>query len=326
MFDFVFSPDDETMLSRLQQFLPGKIFDAHSHIYNLAHMPNAGAIYNAYGDATAKRFLEDQKLFYGDRTVKALFLPFPATNFRDKQLRHEVNKWMVNQLEDAPDCVCELYVAPGDTEKELEAQLTDSRIKGFKCYHLTTEAEGPTALTDIDTYLPECVWQVADRHGLFITLHMVKELSLSDPVNLAYIKEKTARYPNAKLILAHCARGFASWQTVEAVRKLKGIGNIYYDMAAICDPATIYEVIRQAGADHVLWGSDYPIDRDHCKAFSVKEGFLWLYNDNSGFSCNMLALESLFAFWQACLMLDASREDIENIFYYNAIRLFGLEA
>ena len=41
--------------------------------------------------------------------------------------------------------------------------------------------------------------------------------------------------------------------------------------------------------------------------------------------CGMLGAESLFALYQAAQMLELSGEDVENIFYYNAIRLFQLE-
>ena len=327
---FDFNESDLSLLQRLQSFIPQNIFDAHAHIYNLEHMPDDPClIYNRYGNAGAARFLKDQKKLYGERKVRAMFIPYPAALHKDKALRHEMNRWIIMQLADAPDCVCEIYTTPGDTEEELEAQLVSDRIKGFKCYHLTADCEYPSWQANIGAYLPECAWIVADRHKLCITLHMVKELSLSDPDNLSYIKDMTAKYPHAKLILAHCARGFASWQTIESVRQLKGIPNLYYDMAAITDPATMYELIRQSGCDKVLWGSDYPIDRSHTRTVNTAQGFAWLENcealEKLGFHCSSLCLESLFAFYQASLMLDATREDIENIFYYNAIRLFDLE-
>ena len=39
---------------------------------------------------------------------------------------------------------------------------------------------------------------------------------------------------------------------LETARKLKGIPNIYYDLAVVSEPVQVFEVIRQAGADHVL--------------------------------------------------------------------------
>ena len=116
----------------------------------------------------------------------------------------------------------------------------------------------------------------------------------------------------------------------ETVRQLKGIPNLYYDMAAICEPATMYEVIRQAGHDKVMWGSDYCIDRVRGRASSFGVSFAWFYDydipkDVMQLPMNLVCLESLFAFYQASLMLDLTKEQIEDIFYNNAVRLLGLE-
>ena len=40
---------------------------------------------------------------------------------------------------------------------------------------------------------------------------------------------------------------------------------------------------------------------------------------------SLVCLESLFAFYQASLMLDLTKAQIEDIFYNNAVRLLGLE-
>ena len=183
----------------------------------------------------------------------------------------------------------------------------------------------------INEFLPESAWAVADHLGLTITVHLARMQALSDPDNLRQILNHTARYPNAKLILAHCARGFSAWTTIETVRQLKGIPNLYYDMAAISEPATMYEVIRQAGADKVMWGSDYCIDRVRGRAFSCGLTFAWLYEydlpkEGIHMPMSLVCLESLFAFYQASLMLDLTKQQIEDIFYNNAIRLLGLEA
>ena len=158
---------------------------------------------------------------------------------------------------------------------------------------------------------------------------MVRPLALSDEKNRVYFKKMCAKYPNAKLILAHCARGFASWTTIEAVREMKGIPNLYYDMAAICDPATICELIRQAGCDHVMWGSDYFIDRAHGKPINTGDSFRWLYKhegpESVDFPAAKTVLESLMGFYQASLMLDLTKEEIAQVFYGTGCDLFGLK-
>ena len=330
MADFVFEKADLALLERLQDFIPEKIFDMHAHIHNVAHIENnPDSLTVRHGTATAQGFLEEQKALYGDRLVRAMLIPFPTANFQTPGIPEAVNQWVIEQLATAPTCAGEVYVKPGDTREYIDSLLVSDQIKGFKCYHLTAKTDGPTFRADIRQYLPEVAWEIANERGFVITLHMVKDLSLADPENLAYIKEKTAQYPNAKLILAHCARGFSSWTTVETVRQLNGIANLYYDMAAICEPATMYEVIRQAGADKVMWGSDYCIDRVRGRASSCGLGFAWFYEyslpEGINLPMNLVCLESLFAFYQASLMLDLSKAQIQDIFYNNAVRLLGLE-
>jgi len=333
MADFVFNQADRDMQSRLQDFIPAKIFDMHVHIHNVDHIENNPASLTIrHGTATAQGFLEEQKELYGDRKVRGLLIPFPTVNFKTPGIPEAANAWMLEQVKTTPSCACEVFVKPGDSREYIESMLDNPQVKGFKCYHLTAKPEQPdkpTPQCDIWEYLPEVAWEIANERGMVITLHMVKELSLADPENMAYIKEKTAQYPNAKLILAHCARGFASWTTIESVRQLKGIPNIYYDMAAICEPATMYEVIRQTGHDKVMWGSDYCIDRVRGRASSCGLGFAWIYNNDLPESVNipnnLVCLESLFAFYQASLMLDLSKAQVEDIFYNNAVRLLGLD-
>ena len=307
MSDFVFTQEDKALLARLQDFIPEKVFDMHAHIHNVAHIEdNPHSLTIRHGTATALDFLREQKELYGDRLVRGMLIPFPTMNFKTPGIPDQVNRWFLQQLETVPSCVGEVY----------ESLLVSDRIKGFKCYHITAQTDGPTFRADIGEYLPEVAWEIANERGFVITLHMVKELSLADPENLRYIKEKTAQYPNAKLILAHCARGFASWTTIETVRQLKGIPNIYYDMAAISEPATMYEVIRQAGYDKVMWGSDYCIDRVRGRAFSCGETFTWVYDydlpkDKLQMPMSLVCLESLFAFYQASIMLDLSKAQID---------------
>ena len=92
----------------------------------------------------------------------------------------------------------------------------------------------------------------------------------------------------------------------------------------------MYEVIRQAGHDKVMWGSDYCIDRVRGRAFSCGQTFTWVYDydlpeEGINMPMSLVCLECLFAFYQTSLMLDLSKEQIEDIFYNNAIRLFGLK-
>ncbi len=328
-YTFGWTDDDRALLARLQGFIPDKVFDAHAHLHKVEYMPQ-GTMFQGYGTADMERLLADQKELYGTRKFRGLILPTPSEIFNEQpELRKEMNEWMNAELYKAPDCVGAIYVMSDDTKEEIEAMLTNPQIKGFKCYHQSAKIDGPSWLAEVGQYLPESAWQVADERGMSITIHMVRPSALADEKNMAYFKEMTAKYPNAKLILAHCARGFASWTIIEVAREMKGIPNLYYDMAAICDAATMFELIRQAGPDHVMWGSDYFIDRAHGKPVNTGESFRWLYKHEIPESVNFpvckTVLESLFAFYQASMMLDLTKEEINQIFYGTGCQIFGLK-
>ncbi len=328
---FGFTENDAALLERLQSFIPDKVFDAHAHIFRLEDMPKAEDLYASYGTVDMERFLRDQKFIYGDkRKFRALILPIPSALFKDNvALRDSTNDWMNEQLKKAPDCVGGIYVMPGDTKEKIESMIKNPQIRGFKCYYVTSTTDGPKDQSDVWEYLPEAAWEVANERGMSITVHMVKTHALSDMDNMAYFKKMAVKYPNAKLILAHCARGFTSWTVIEAIRQLKDIPNIYCDISAITDTAAIAETIRQLGPGRVMWGSDYRNDRAHGRAVNTGQISSWIYPyelpRQTNFPCCMLLLEALFAFYQATLFLDLSRDDIEQIFYRTGCDLFGLE-
>jgi len=327
IFDTSFDAKELEILKKLDDFIPDRVFDAHCHLSKASQAPEG--MLKDLGDRGAAEWREDMKALYGNRKVGALLLAFPTVPMKgNPQLVSEVNEWMFEQVRLLPECFGTVYTVPGDSPEKLEQLIQNERIKGFKPYHLTSMAEGLTSQHDIAQYVPESCWQVAEENGLTITLHMVKDKALADPVNMAYIKEHTAKYPHAVLILAHCARGFASWTTIETVRELKGIPNIYYDMAAICDPATMFEVIRQAGTEKVMWGTDYPIDHVAGRPINIGDFFDWIYPHTLpagvNFPVKKTVIESLLSFRQASLMLDMKEKDIEQVFSGTAAELFGV--
>ena len=87
------------------------------------------------------------------------------------------------------------------------ADLAKTRgIAGFKPYHFSSKCL-PTADSGISEFLPEWVWELADKEKLVITLHIVRKKALSDPENQRQIKSMCLKYSEARLVLAHAGRG-----------------------------------------------------------------------------------------------------------------------
>jgi glutamate-1-semialdehyde 2,1-aminomutase len=326
---------DIQAIDRLQTFIPDQIFDAHAHLYDCSFAPNTagpGSIFHQCGSVvTVKDYKWLQgRLYGGDRKIRLNIVSVPDESMADLSngRRDASTRFLCSQLETYPDCVGEIFVLPDDKISDIEVQLIHPNIRGFKCYHSSAKSK-PTWQADISTYLPESAWAAANEHGLCITLHMVKDYALSDPDNLDYIQKMCRKYPHAKLILAHCARGFAAWTVINGIRFLNGFGNIYFDVSAICESPAIYEVIKVAGTHRVLWGSDFPVSMIRGKCVSIADQFLWLNQNDSrklgnSIGMNLVGIEGLLAFQQAAHLLQLTNKEVQDIFYYNAMELFQL--
>ena len=333
----VLSPEDLEAIQLLDSFLPEKIFDMHMHIGSRDACPGMwreGSIFAQCGpENTMDTYLRDQGRFFGDRKIRANMIVCPDASMTDPSTgnRDAGTKLLVEQLEQHPECVGEIMISVKDTVADLEKMLCHPRIKGLKCYHVTS-GKPDSFQCRIDEFLPESAWQVAQKHGLCITLHMVRDRALADPENMAYIRTMADKYPGAKLILAHAGRGFAAWTVMETVEQLAGHPNVYFDLSAICVPAPMFAVIRACGHKRVFWGSDYPVSMFRGKCISIGPDFLWLYkkqlSDCTGktvFSAYLVGIENLLAVRAACRMLELDQKAVEDIFYNNAMELFGLQ-
>lgn len=310
----------------LNDFLPDRIFDAHMHLYDKTYFENSGILPES---ANLKGFYQDMRELFGNRKISANIIPYPAKSIvkdNSKDLLQMADNFLYNELEKDKNNVGEILVLPDETEDHIEKRIKGKQICGFKCYHTLNKAESTWNL-DIQEYLPESAWRVADRLNLVITLHMVKDSALSDESNLNYILSMSKKYPSATLILAHAARSFAGWTGFESVEKLKRADNVWFDLAAVCESPVIYQIFKKCGTKRVMWGTDYPISNLKGKAISLADKFYWIYEKEHpeiGKSVPMWTIteESLMAVRQATIMSDLSAGDIEDIFYNNAKKLF----
>ena len=308
----------------LNDFLPDKIFDAHMHLYDQSFCPREENV-------TLDDYYLDVKSVFGSRQVLVNMIPMPTlkTMENKKDYLALADDFIYSQLEKNKNNVGELLVLPNESEDSIVSRLKGSQICGFKPYHALYPAD-KTMYLNIKDYLPESAWVIANEHKKVITLHLVKDESLSDPENLKYIIEMSKRYPNVILILAHAARAFASWTGFESVEKLKDLDNVFFDLSAICEVPPMFQVIKKCGLERVMWGSDYPISNLKGKAISIADKFFWLYDYEQPEITKDVKLwsileENLMAVRQTALMLDLTQKQIEDLFYNNAKRLFDTQ-
>lgn len=325
-----FLPQDREVAKILADFLPDQIFDAHAHLFDTELIPTLSSERVICG---AEEYVQELNDILGNpKKLRLNVIGYPdKTMARDKGLLARSDAFLCRQLQKRPDWVGEILVTPEDTEDSLERRLACDNIRGFKCYHVMANREN-TWNASIGEYLPEAAWAVADRREMCITLHMVKDKALADEKNWRYIREMAKKYPNAVLVLAHAARAFAAWTGIESVDKVADLDNVWFDFSAVCEAPAMLQIIKKAGTGRCMWGSDYPVCRVRGKAISLADSFYWIYQqDLDRFASKtplnhwLIATENLMAVRQMAILADLGSKEVEDIFYGNAKRLFGID-
>lgn len=328
----VFKESDMEALKILEQFVPDKVFDAHAHLYDSDFLPGvcSSKEESSVGDVTS--YIKSMLPLLGDPSV----LKLNAISYPDKSMAdfngeniEKSDRFLFEQLNNCPDAVGEIMVHPKESAEHIESRLVHPSIKGFKCYHLLGGVEDSWNLS-VGDYLPEGAWEVANAGKMCITLHMVKDKALADEDNMNYICNMAKRYPDAKLILAHAARSFASWTGVESVEKIVHLENVLFDFSGICESPSVFQIMKKAGVKRCMWGSDYPVSNMRGKAVSLADSFYWIYKDDfdrfeskTAIKNWLVGIENLMAVRQACIMLELGSKDIEDLFYNNANVIFN---
>jgi glutamate-1-semialdehyde 2,1-aminomutase len=328
-----FTDADQLFVDRhVTPYLPDRIFDAHAHLFAHAHY---GAIPVPASVATTppvvgldayREYIE--WLHPGGRTKGGLFfgLAFEGD--------HVANNDFVAQEVRAGQTAGfaaygQMLIAPTMPADYVREQVHRYGFVGLKPYHLMADVAGPTFQAPIEAYLPEAHVEVANELGLSITLHMVRDRALADPVNQATIRRYCERYPNMRLILAHAARGFNPWHTIEGIASLRGLANVWCDTSAVTEAGAFEAIVEVLGHRRLLYGTDFHVSHMRGRCIAIGDSFHWLYADemnlaekHSNLQPVLIGLESLRSLFLAIHRLKLTDAQVEDLFYNNAVALF----
>ena len=323
---------DRQLAADLQERLPPRLFDAHAHLWRQAdfEQPAAGIWAGSGDEATPAVWREHLAPQVGAaRLAGALFIPVPYP--RPKRIA-AVNAWVLASAAACPGSRALALVAPEMPPDELNPLLASPVLAGFKPYHTFSPVQ-PTFQAPLQTFLPEWAWALAHERRLVITLHLVRDQALADPENQREIRAYCERYPRARLILAHAARGFHSPNTIRGLAALRGLDNVWFDTSGVCERDAFEAILREFGPRRLMWGTDYPVSQIRGRCVTVGDGFAWLEADSVHWEKTgpqgrptLVGLESLRALLAAADAFGLDEADLQDLFVGNAERLLGLAA
>ncbi len=329
MQNWTFTELDARLAAELRDQLPPVVFDAHAHAWRTADLADSSS--GLWAEGPAKAGVDAWRQHVGrqvgnERLAGGLLIPNPLVG--DAVAR--ANAFVFEQI--AGDAAMRglALVTPHSVPGAYDSLFENPQFAGFKPYHVFSEHR-PTFQAPLSTFLPEWAWEMAHARGLAITLHMVRDRALADPENRREIADHCRQYPNARLILAHAARGFHAPNTVNGIAGLRGLENVWFDTSGICESEALAAILREFGPRRLMWGTDFPVSEIRGRCVTVGDGFAWLepgsvaWDKTGPQGCpTLVGLEALRALLSACDMLGLNAADRQDIFADNARRLFGL--
>lgn len=329
--DWTFDERDAEFFRRhLDSFVPQRVYDAHGHLYARAQFLGEPPPLVTSGPDPADwdTYVAQTHLLIPGRDLSALLFPYPNV-LLDPAVANEM---LATEIRKDPRSRALMLVRPEDDPEFIRQQVRTHRFAGLKCYHIYAQHK-PTWEAPIEDFLPENQVRIAHEENLAVMLHMVRERALADPANQATIRDFCTRYPGMRLILAHAARGFNPYHTIEGIESLRGIPNVWFDTSAVTEAGAFEAIMRTMGVDRLLFGFDFPVSHLRGRCIAIGDSFLWLSPGNTKFAANyadlrpsLIGLESLRALKTACWNLGLKDSQVEAVFSGNAERLLGVQA
>lgn len=324
--------------TELRDFLPDEIFDVHAHIWRdelrIKHKdePKRKVTWPTLvaKDDPIEDLAETYRLMFPGKKVCALVFANEGGNGR-------LNDY-VKKSSAAAGFPALYFSHPSQSGEEVESRIRDGGFVGIKSYLDLSPSYIPEREIRIFDFFPEKQLEVMNRIGAIVMLHIPRPGRLKDPVNLAQIAEIKEKYPRVRLIIAHIGRAYTKDDIGSAFDILDRYPDLMYDFTANCCEYAITEVLRHAGADHLMFGTDMPILR--MRTHRTEENGTYvnlvppgLYGDVSGDphmrevsseeaeKITFFAYEELLALKRACRTLGIGREGVEKIMCGNAVSL-----
>jgi hypothetical protein len=320
--------DEKIWRKELEVFVPDKIFDFHTHLWNekfIGENQDTESGLRLEIDLPALRAWS-ASIFPG-RAFGFLTLPTPLLDIDVSS--H--NTWMIEQNRrynlpagDFPSATA-ILATPDMSTDELLTLAEAREVVALKPYRVYAEDPGNA---DIIDYFPESQMEAADSLGLAVVLHLSKFEGPADPQNLKDLTEFARKYPNITWILAHCARAFNPVFLEESIHVLKDLPSLWVDTSAVNDCYTHYLLFKHFNRKRILFGTDN-VCAGGARGKYITYAYAWEgyhgqeYLEHCDPRTTLVVYEQLRSQKQAAEMAGLTETEIDDLFYGNALSLLS---
>ena len=323
------APQDQALAASLVGFVPGEIYDIHTHPHHPDHFaPGTWKMLEGMGPQGCEEHRLALQRIMPAKIIHGLYFGLPHQSAD----RPAINTWVESEVRQHGTRLSRalLLASPADDPAQVAAALRSGKFCGLKVYHVYSRRTDTMNAT-IEEFAPDWMWELLHEVRGVMLLHLVRDGAMEDASNQRSLRRLCRAYPNAQLILAHIASSFNYRNARHGLRWVADLDNAVVDTSAICESEAFRAALKILGPRRVLWGSDFAVSEIRGRCVATGDSFFWLhpevlrpdYAAPTATRMTLVGLESLLCLREACEDSGLTAGDIEDIFRHNALRLLA---
>lgn len=331
--------DRDFWRTHLEDWLPRRIFDAHTHIFDprfrleqpteeMRRQYWVNEVNEPIGAAEANRC---HQIVFPDREFSCLAFGYPGLEYDLEAVNQDVQAGCFER-----GWYSLAIVRPKWSVEKVAALLDQPGVLGVKVYYALISEDKTSRDKHLEAsifdFLPHHQLELLNERKAWVTLHVPKADRLGHPDNIREIKIIRERYPDVVLVIAHLGRSYTLAHAQESLPHLADDPGLYFDNSAVLNPEVHRFALETLGSPRILYGTDNPIfymrgrRQWKGKAYINRTSYPFHFNVDreapeveAGYT--LYLYEALRAIRQSCEDLQLKRCDIEDLFFENATRL-----
>lgn len=215
--------------------------------------------------------------------------------------------------------------------EELQGEMKTGGFYGYKVFLDWVGDQYPPLV--FDDMLTEAEFRCANDRGLIVLLHVPRSGRLADPEVGSSVRRMAMKYPNMKLVLAHCGRCYRYEEIRQALHWVADLDNVWFDCSMAMDPTVMAYILQRKDPRKMLFATDCPVAAMHGKRVNVGDHWVDLVLPGSPaahyrvISDNMRATFMIHEIAKAVIigseLAGLSQEETKRIFFQNGMELLN---